>query len=138
MSSYVLIYGRPAFCPPGLIDSIGIIDDHPQSSDRYEVRGLPWIRAEGGREFALFGTPQNDDLIISDALPLSPILIPDMWIITGGYIPGEPALWGGIRATVDSLSLHSNSAPVPEPATMLLLGTGLVGLIGTSIKKKKV
>ena len=35
---------------------------------------------------------------------------------------------------VDSLD---RSAPIPEPATMLLFGTGLAGLVGNRIRKKK-
>lgn len=30
-----------------------------------------------------------------------------------------------------------NTAPIPEPATILLFGTGLAGLIGTRLRKKK-
>ena len=39
---------------------------------------------------------------------------------------------------VDNLALNEGDPPpIPEPATMLLLGTGLVGLVGTKIRKKK-
>jgi hypothetical protein len=36
-----------------------------------------------------------------------------------------------------SFSQSGNTDPVPEPATMLLFGTGLVGLVGSRLRKKK-
>lgn len=42
----------------------------------------------------------------------------------------------GFRA-VDNIQLESAAAPVPEPATMLLFGTGIAGLVGTRLRRKK-
>jgi hypothetical protein len=41
---------------------------------------------------------------------------------------------------IDNINFYSNnpsSEPVPEPATMLLFGTGLVGLVGNRIRREK-
>lgn len=51
------------------------------------------------------------------------------FLVFNGYYYGNTPL----ELTISS----KDTAPVPEPATMLLLGTGLTGLIGSRIRRKK-
>jgi len=53
----------------------------------------------------------------------------------GSYWAGT--IWLSSGGGVDNFSFTTNAAPIPEPATMLLLGSGLVGLAGFRRKKNK-
>ena len=67
------------------------------------------------------------------------------WRITGGagntvgnyVIAWEDLPGGGDQDYNDLVVEVGGAAPVPEPATMLLFGTGLVGLAGARFRRKK-
>jgi hypothetical protein len=53
------------------------------------------------------------------------------------YVYNESGLTSFGNETVDLIKVEGTSAPVPVPATMLLLGSGLIGLAGFRRKNKK-
>ena len=52
-----------------------------------------------------------------------------------GRLLGIEIASGGAQLNFDNMHLSNDAVPTPEPATMLLLGSGLVGLAGFGRKK---
>lgn len=63
----------------------------------------------------------------------------DVWRAFFFVINDNDPYYGGVNGSPNNeFSIAGiNTAPVPEPATMLLFGTGLVGLVGSRLRKKK-
>ena len=119
--------------------------------------GLPafFTTSEGGETFQFFLTSYDADYFVSTSSSSGCTSGDTCLLVTGnGFFTGTgavnytdtPAVFqfdssyavGQSVGTVTSFAAQASATPVPEPATLALFGTGLLGIVGAARRKLKV
>jgi len=112
------VQGGPAWSRPG---------DPPRPGGQAEIDYALFSLAPGSLSLAEFGLDAAD-VFFTDFSGAFALYAPSGSLGLAGVPGGEP-LWGD---NIDALELQ----PVPEPASLLLLGFGLAGLVGSRWKRR--
>lgn len=102
--------------------------------------GFNWGMAESFATWTLYAFNSSDNLIESYNLPSTgPSSAGEFYGLADSGISYAMLSWDGAYdwIAIDNFTYASDVAPVPEPATMFLLGSGLLGLAGFRKKARK-